>query len=144
MQRKRHSGFTLVELMIAVAILGILTAIAIPNYQNSITKSRRAGAKAALLDLSSFMERLYTETGCYNPGPNRLCEGNTGDDAAPTLPYDKTYAGSQTYYNITVVATDTTYTLSATPVLSDSGCGGLTPLTYSNNGQKTPTTDGCW
>ena len=67
MKQTKNNGFTLVELMIAVGIVGILSAIAYPSYQNSILKSRRADAKSGLLQLTNFMERLYTETGCYNP-----------------------------------------------------------------------------
>jgi prepilin-type N-terminal cleavage/methylation domain-containing protein len=91
MQRNTQNGFTLIELMIVVMIVGVLAAIAYPSYQDSVTKSRRADAKSALLELSVFMERLYTATGCYNPGADKICNTpgtSSSDDTAPTLPFN--------------------------------------------------------
>ena len=58
-------GFTLIELMIAVAIVGILAGIAYPSYQDSVRKSRRADAKGALLGFANAMERYFTENNSY-------------------------------------------------------------------------------
>ena len=54
-------GFTLIELMIAVAIVGILAGIAYPSYQDSVRKSRRADAQGALLGFANAMERYFTQ-----------------------------------------------------------------------------------
>jgi type IV pilus assembly protein PilE len=170
-QNKQH-GFTLIELMIALAVLSILTAIAYPSYQESMTKSRRADAKSALLELSVSMERLYTATGCYNSGVDKTC--GTSDDGAPTarttpplLAFD--VAPKSAYnpnasvvvkanYNLTVTATPTSFTLTATPRKSDGTnyavsdanypdkiCGALT---LDNTGAKTEggtgTVADCW
>ena len=59
-------GFTLMELMIVVAIIGILAGIAYPTYQDSVRKSRRADAEAVLLELAQWMERFYTENNRYD------------------------------------------------------------------------------
>ena len=64
-------GFTLIELLIAVAIVGILAAIAYPSYLEQIRKTRRADAEAVLMQAAQFMERVYSEAGCYNPGSGR-------------------------------------------------------------------------
>jgi type IV pilus assembly protein PilE len=61
----RSRGFTLLELMIACAIVAILAAIAYPSYVNSVQKSRRSEATAALLGVASQMERYNTEKGTY-------------------------------------------------------------------------------
>jgi type IV pilus assembly protein PilE len=63
--RIRMHGFTLVELMIAVAVVGILAGFAVPSYRERIAASRRSDAKAALLAIAQLMERTYTERGTY-------------------------------------------------------------------------------
>ena len=102
-------GFTLIELLIAVAVVAILAAVAYPSYQNQIAKARRAEIQGELVRLAQFMERLHTETGCYNPGEDQDCSG--GDGAAPHVEiasddYDVAFVGP--------VGPDT-FTLQATP-----------------------------
>src|SRR5690606_38472416 len=77
--RKSSAGFTLIEVMIVVAIIGILAAIAYPSYQDHVRKSRRADAQTALLELAQFMERHYTTNGRYLTSAN----------AAPALPFSE-------------------------------------------------------
>lgn len=61
----RFSGFTLIELMITVAIVAILAAIAIPSYQDSVWKGKRGEAKAAILRTLQSEERYYTQNNTY-------------------------------------------------------------------------------
>lgn len=72
---KRTSGFTLVEVMVVVAIIGILAAVAYPNYQEHVRKTRRAAAAGCLLELAQFMERHYTTNMSYVGAvlPNTAC-----------------------------------------------------------------------
>ena len=63
--RATQGGFTLVELMIAVVVVGLLSAIAYPSYQQQVAKGRRTDAKQSLLELSQKLERYYTERGTY-------------------------------------------------------------------------------
>lgn len=64
----RHKGFTLIELMIAVAILAIIMAIAIPSYQQYVVRSNRAEAKTILMQAAQALERCYTRYNAYNDG----------------------------------------------------------------------------
>ncbi len=101
---KKNRGFTLIELMIVVAVVGILASIAYPSYKEYIDRSRRQEATAALMENAQFMERLFTQNASYVL------------PAAATLPVTATpRASTPIRYNLGVVATATTYTLSATP-----------------------------
>ncbi len=111
----RHNGFTLIELMIVIAIIGILTAIAFPSYQNYLKQSRRADAKGALMGLANAMERHFTETNSYEKAA--VSNANTGKPRiySTTSPID----GDIAYYDLGITtATQTTYTIRATPISS--------------------------
>lgn len=129
-----ESGFTLIELMITVAIVGILVAIALPTYRDSIAKSRRAEVRAILLETSQWMERFYSENYSYVQ--------NTGGTLVNTaMPGNLKVAPRDTggAYNIvaTSVAVPASYTLTATRVVGGSmatdKCGDFT---ISNTGVK--------
>jgi type IV pilus assembly protein PilE len=139
-------GFTLIELMIAVAIVGILAAIAYPSYQNSVRDSRRADAKGALLAFANAMERHFTECNSYL-GDGAKCS-ETGKPAifSAKSPVD----GEAKYYDLTIGddISASTYTLNAIPAGAQSGdkCG---TLTLTQTGVRSSVKDGnivpdCW
>lgn len=110
---KKPQGFTLIELMITVAIIGILAAIAYPSYQDAIIKSRRADAMADLVNFQSAMERHYTVTNSYAGAG-----GGGGNTGAPTI-YATTSPsdGATAIYNLTILSSgDASFALRATPV----------------------------
>jgi len=105
------SGFTLIEVMIVVAIVGILSAIAYPSYQDHVRSSRRADAQAALSELAQFMERRFTENNGYDLGVAGVV------DALDTLPFTQSPREGTTAYNLTLAAVAAnTYTLQAAPI----------------------------
>lgn len=76
---KSHSGFSLIELMIAVAILAIIAVIAIPNYQQYVRKARRADAMEILSSLAHEQERYFTSNGQYDIALNGTDVANASD-----------------------------------------------------------------
>lgn len=121
---KPMRGFTLVEMMIVVLMMGVLAAIAWPVYTQYIKKARRADVRATLLATGQHMQRLLdTNNGSYQV-----------NGAAPQLPTDlqtspANMTGSKVMYNITVVTpTANTFTLTATRAgaMASDECGDFT------------------
>lgn len=146
---RKSFGFTLIELMIVVAIIGIIAAVAYPSYRDSVAKSRRADAQASLLELAQFMERHYTSNSRYTVG--------TGD-TRPALPFTQSPKdGTTAFYNIafnegTLTAAErrSRFTLTATPTgpMTGDRCGTLT-LTHTGikgilNAASGVTANQCW
>jgi type IV pilus assembly protein PilE len=121
--RAHHAGFTLIELMIAVAIVAILLAVALPSYQSYVVRTQRSAAASCLTDMAQFMERVYAT--------NLRYDMNNG--AATVLPGAQCVNDTATRYTITLPAgtlAQRTFTVRATPIgvqaSADAGCGTLT------------------
>jgi type IV pilus assembly protein PilE len=118
-QRAQH-GFSLTELLIAMAIMSILTMIAVPAYQDHLRKTRIAMVKADLMELAGFLERQRTVNACYNGSACDKDETTTGSDPlivdqnASIL--DMLSDDTAQYYDVTLtVLTNNTFTLRAAP-----------------------------
>jgi len=118
---KNMRGFTLIEVMIVVAIIAILASIAFPAYQESVRKGKRSDGQGALMGLASAMERYYTENNTYVGATL-----GSGGIFNSTVPVD----GGAPYYNLAIsTATATAYTLTAAgtgSMADDNKCGSLT------------------
>lgn len=110
---KSQTGFTLIEVMIVVAIVAILSAVALPSYSEYIRRGHRAEARASLLQAQQYMERAATATGLY---PSDL---PASLKAVPSNRYD---------ISATVAANQSSFTLTGAPKGSQSGdkCGSYT------------------
>jgi type IV pilus assembly protein PilE len=133
---KPARGFTLIELMIVVAIVAILASIAYPSYRESVARSRRGDAQAALLNTAQWLERQYTLSNAYN----LMADGTTAmtTSALPALP-NGTSANYTLSFGTTSAAatpTATTYSLRMVPTggMTDDRCG---TLALTNTGAKT-------
>lgn len=129
------NGFTLIELIVVVAMVGILAAVAYPSYMGSVTRARRADATTTLLQDAQILERCYSQSFSYT---TTCLSGGTSP------------AG---YYTISVqyaaAAPFNTYTLTATPVSggAQSGDAACTTFTLDNRGVQGSTGTGgskCW
>ncbi|QZA77536.1 type IV pilin protein [Deefgea tanakiae] len=113
---KKTSGFTLIELMITVAVIGILASIAIPSYSTYIKKARRTDAQTVLLQNANVLERIYTTENKY--GESGVCSTSIITET----PID----GTTKYYDVSLNNCEpSTYTLTATPKGSQSSDGKL-------------------
>ena len=138
MYKRLQSGFTLIELMITVAIIGILAAIALPSYQEYVLRTRRVTAGACLMEVAQFMERQYATAMSYAVAfPTPSCQADL------TAFYGFAFATGE--------PTAATYTLEATPKgaqSNDTKCAVLSVKHTGVKGVSTSTTPSviaeCW
>jgi type IV pilus assembly protein PilE len=130
---RRARGFSLTELMIAVAVVGILAAVAYPSYQNYLRKGTRAAAQSAMMQIADRQAQYLLDARTYAIGAGALGTLNV------TLPRDV-----DPHYTITVTASDGTdtptkppsYTITATPKASSAQVADGV-LTLTHTGAKT-------
>ncbi|MBK1852821.1 type IV pilin protein [Marinobacter sp. 1-4A] len=127
----KHAGFTLIEMIITVAIIGILAAVAFPLYQNQVQQTRRTTAMADLLELNQWMERRYSNSFDYT--------------TAGTLPFNQSPQNGTAFYNISFSGSVTrnSFTLQAVPTGGQASdvCG---TLKIDEQGTRSADETDCW
>jgi type IV pilus assembly protein PilE len=135
--RYKTRGMTLIELMIVIAVLGIVIALGYPSYRDQVIKARRADGMAYLLDIADREERHYSDTGAYT---TTITDLGYADDLSP----------EGEHYKATISSTDTSmlYTISVAPQgaqAKDTRCG---TFTLTSLGVKSisgsASVDDCW
>jgi len=147
-RRWAYAGFSLIELMIVVAIAGILIAIALPSYQSQIRKSRRTDAKTALLDLAGREERYFSTNSSYS---------SVGTDLGlATAGFPQTIGDGYYQVNTPTVTTGTAttvwaFSLTAAPIGAQTKDTSCASFTVTSAGAQTSLNSGgadssstCW
>lgn len=129
--RQAAQGFTLVEVMIVVVIIGILASIALPSYREHVLRGNRAEAQALLTTAAARQERYRAQNNVYAKSVTELYKGSKKSETGK--------------YDLTVGGDGTDYTLTATPTFSDADCGNYT---LDEKGDRNVTggkgKDHCW
>lgn len=140
--RNRNAGFSLIELMITIAIIAILARVAFPVYAEYAARSARAEARSAMMRMAQLQERQFSDRGAYVAvSSGALTDGwaaaNWSGSSQPNRKYDVTVA---------IQNSGATYTITAAPAngFSDAKCGSLTLTSDGKKGSSAGDVDTCW
>ena len=154
--RRAARGFSLIELMIVVVLIGILAMVAIPNYQEYVLRSKRAAARQVLMEAAQYLERNFTTAGCYAYADTTSCLAGAGTGIVKPSTLLLAPSEGRASYLVTWTLASSTYTLSAIPcgdagscvagsetTFKDSTCGTLT-LTNTGLRGASGSVSTCW
>ena len=152
MKSNYNKGFTLIELMIVVAVLAIIVAIAYPGFLGQIQKARRSDAKQALFNVVAKMEQFYQDNKGYPVGSNvsdrNIVDLGIDDDVGDGQGSDGDYHSLEGYYAVSTTGATLRFTIQAIPIgtqVDDTDCG---TFSIDHLGQKsvsgTMSADRCW
>ncbi len=146
------SGFTLIELMVTVVIVGILASVSVPSYLSYVRQGRRADAKTALLDLAGREERYFNTNNAYTVVP-----ANLGYSTSSSTMTNVPVGTNNYYYQVTISVPGTgltapSYSIIATPLTADqqkdTACATFyvdsTGAQTAKNSGGTVNTSNCW
>lgn len=130
-RRRRAAGFSLIELMIVLAVAGILSAIAYPSYSRHVVRSARQAAQAELVDLATLQEKIYLNSGAYTASATTAYNGTSTGGLGITSGRTR-----DSKYTISATVAAQTFTITATPVAGAAQANDGN-LTISANGART-------
>jgi type IV pilus assembly protein PilE len=155
MRSPYSAGFTLLELLLALAVLGILLGIAVPAYQESVLRGRRAEGRVALLELLQAQEHYAYQTQCYlgfsNTPAGQSTRGAHCEGAAQAVPF-KNFSGpslSQSHYRLSAqpcvgMSIRDCVVVMATPAQSDPEVGTLSLTSLGEKSCSGTERSRCW
>lgn len=144
---RKQIGITLIELMIVVAIIGILSAIAYPSYQQYVMRSKRVTAEGDLYALRNAMQRGLPENNNSYVGATAAALNAFGAPVAALFPSQSPIDGGTAAYNLRIrVESASAFTLQAVPIGSQAGdsCGTLSLSSINTRGVSSGTVADCW
>ena|SRR5690554_4738767 len=132
-----QQGFTLIEVMIVVAIIGILAAIAYPSYDEYVKRGNRTEGQAFLSDVAARQERYFSQNNKYITAVGDIAKLGLSNANSPTSKYTLAIA---------TVANDGGYTLTANQQFGDTKCGNLSlnALGVKNRSGSGKSVNDCW